>query len=101
MMPGGWKCPRRVGFLFPQPCQRVTPEGCPDCQNGNIRDPYSSRTDRGDYGSDYDLESDNAETFAFGGGDSGGGGASMDFSEADGATLINTDESFENDLSAS
>jgi hypothetical protein len=39
--------------------------------------------------------------FAFGGGDSGGGGASDDFTEADGESLLKPDDGFEDDLSAS
>jgi hypothetical protein len=106
--PAGWRCTKRVGFLFPHPCERPTPEGCPDCGNGSIRDPWTSRTDRRGYADDYylyNVSSDEpgsvSEAPVFGGGDSGGGGASMDFSEADGAELTNSGEAFEDDLSAS
>jgi hypothetical protein len=106
--PGGWRCPKRVGFLFPHVCERSTPEGCLDCDNGRVADPYRSRTDRRGYSDDYDYDSfssdepcSRSDTLAFGGGDSGGGGASMDFTEADGANLENTGEAFEDDLSAS
>lgn len=109
MTPGGWRCTRRVGFLFPHPCERSTPEGCRDCANGSIADPWASRTDRRGYANDYyvfdDVGSDEPGGFSdapiFGGGDSAGGGASMDFSEADGAELTNSGEAFEDDLSAS
>jgi hypothetical protein len=94
--------------LFPHQCERQTPVGCPDCNNGQISDPYASRTDRRGYTDDYDSDGfswDDSGTgvaaAAFGGGDAGGGGASMDFTEADGASLVNADEGFEDDLSAS
>jgi hypothetical protein len=122
-----WRCTKRVGFLFPHPCERLTPDGCPDCSNGSIADPWASRTDRRGYTDDYyvfdDFGSDSSsgasatsDTPVFGGGDSGGGGASMDYSdadvtqadvtaadftEADGATLVSSGEAFEDDLSAS
>jgi len=111
MIPSFFKCPRRVGFLFPHQCERLTPVGCPDCNNGNVEDPYSSRSDRQGYDRDnYDnysssetkgwsSESDGVP--AFGGGDSGGAGASMEFTEADGDSLTSSDGSFEDDLSAS
>jgi hypothetical protein len=81
----------------------LTPVGCPDCNNGLVQDPYRSRTDRGGYSDDYDTDSFTGDESApvFGGGASGGGGASMDFTEADGASLVNPEESFEDDLSAS
>jgi hypothetical protein len=123
--PAGWRCTKRVGFLFPHPCERLAPDGCPDCRNGSIDDPWASRTDRRGYNDDYygfdDLGSDSSsgasDAPVFGGGDSGGGGASSDFSgpddatqadvtaadftEADGASLVSSGEAFEDDLSAS
>ena len=83
MTPPNWLCPRRVGFLFPHPCERTSPIGCPDCQNGQIADPYRQRTDRYGY-TDYDDY----------------GGAS-DFTEADGETLVKRRPTFEDDMSAS
>jgi hypothetical protein len=117
----GWRCAKRVGFLFPHPCERLAPDGCPDCSNGSIADPWASRTDRRGYTDDYvvfnDFSSDSSGGASvaptFGGGDSGGGGATSDFSspdvtpadfsEADGAELTNSnsDASFEDDSSAS
>jgi hypothetical protein len=118
--PAGWRCTKRVGFLFPHPCERISPDGCPDCSNGSIADPWASRTDRRGYTDDYvvfnDFSSDSSgaasDAPVFGGGDSGGGGATSDFSgpdvataadfnEADGASLSNSGESFEDDPSAS
>jgi len=116
MNPGSlFRCPRRVGFLFPHACERLTPIGCPDCNNGVIDDPYRSRSDRRGYSdNDYDSYNSNqtsgwsgasAATPVFGGGDSGGGGATSDFSgdftEADGESLTTSDTDFEGDLSAS
>ena len=69
-----------------------------------MSDPYSRRSDRYGYGEgEFDTykPGEAGMPFAFGGGDSGGGGASMDFSEADGETLVSGDENFEDDLSAS
>jgi hypothetical protein len=96
-MTPGWKCPRRTGFLFPHPCQRLTPEGCPDCQNGQVSDPYRARpryyyTDSYD---DYDYAltgialSELAEH------------ADPRFTEADGESLVMPDDTYENDMSAS
>jgi hypothetical protein len=101
-----------VGFLFPHQCERLTPVGCPDCHNGSVQDPYGSRTDRQGYDRErFDSYSSNETSGwadgdddrpAFGGGDSGGGGASMEFTEADGASLAESaDRDFEDDLSAS
>ncbi len=109
MNPSLWKCPKRVGFLFPHPCERLTPIGCPDCQNGAVTDPYRDRDDRHGYsGRDFDSYSSTetkgieiSDQPVFGGGDSGGGGASMDFTEADGDSLTDADRDFEDDLSAS
>jgi hypothetical protein len=102
MTPPGWKCNKRVGFLFPHPCERQTPVGCPDCRNGQVDDPYRFR-DRYGYSDDFDVYEggEAAMPFAFGGGDSGGGGASDDFTEADGESLLKPDDGFEDDLSAS
>ena len=111
MNPGPWKCQKRVGFLFPHACERITPEGCPDCNNGRVADPYRSRSDRSGYESDdfNSYSSDETRGWSsspsyvpsFGGGDSGGAGASMEFTEADGAALNTSDKDFEDDLSAS
>ncbi|NJM99957.1 MAG: FHA domain-containing protein, partial [Phormidesmis sp. RL_2_1] len=30
------RCHRKVGFLFKRRCDRTTPEGCPDCRNGQV-----------------------------------------------------------------
>ncbi len=79
-------CPRRIGFLFPHPCDRVSPIGCPDCDNGQLADPYAQREDRGAY-SDYD-QYDSAQW--------------GDFTEADGENLVTPEEDeFEVDAGAS
>ena len=109
MMPPIWNCPRQIGFLFPHPCERLTPVGCPDCRDGAILNPYTQRNDRDGYSSRYDsysssdYSSPSSASFtgdAFGGGDSGGAGASSDFTEADGESLTQEGD-FENDASAS
>ena len=101
-LPPSFKCTRRVGFLFPHDCQRITPVGCPDCQNGAIDDPYRTCNR---YGYDnYDYYDD---TYYIGSGFAlmGGGGApydtSMEFTEADGADLVKPDDEFENDMTES
>ena len=94
MMPPGWKCPLRVGFLFPHPCDRMTPVGCPDCQNGRVADPYNNRDDRYSY-DNYDNYDDSVFTKY------GVAGAAADFTEADGETLVKPEQMFEDDMSAS
>jgi hypothetical protein len=96
MTPPGWKCPRRIGFLFPHPCSRLTPEGCPDCQNGQIADPYIRRTDRYYY-SDYDFYDDSLTALAI----EGAIHADHHFTEADGESLVMPEDSYEDDLTAS
>jgi hypothetical protein len=90
MTPPNWTCPRRVGFLFPHTCGRTSPIGCPDCQNGQIADPYAQRTDR--LGYDNYEHYDTADWPAAG---------AMDFTEADGESLMKPGEEFEGDLTAS
>ena len=53
MNPTGWRCPKRIGFLFPHPCERLSPIDCPDCNNGSIDDPFRRRS-RSGYSDDYD-----------------------------------------------
>ena len=89
----GWRCPRRIGFLFPHACERATPMGCPDCQNGQVIDPYRTRADREGY-SDYDAY-DPAVLASY------GATNYSDFTEADGEKLIKPREEFEDDFSAS
>lgn len=96
-VPPGWKCPKRIGFLFPHQCTRLTPVGCPDCQGGQVDDPYARRA-RYSY-TDYDYYDDSLTFFAI---DS----AShlehhYEFTEADGESLVTPDDSFEDDMSAS
>jgi hypothetical protein len=86
MIPPDWKCPRRIGFLFPHACERTTPVGCPDCQNAQIADPYGQRVDRYTY-TDYDTYDESAAIF--------------NFTEADGEMLVKPREEFEDDMSAS
>jgi len=97
MTPSGWTCPRRIGFLFPHPCGRISPIGCPDCDNGQIADPYAQRPDRGAY-SDYDDydASDWQEAYSA----DQSGDAPADLTEADGENLVRPEE-FEGDPSAS
>jgi hypothetical protein len=95
-MPPLWKCPRRVGFLFPHPCTRTTSVGCPDCQNGQIDDPYRGRS-RYYYGNDYDDYGESLTEFA-------AGAENINFTEADGESLVTPDDGsggFEDDLTAS
>ena len=89
MIPEGWKCPRRTGFLFPHECDRLTPIGCPDCNGGQVNDPFHDRTDRYGYGGYDDY------------GRAGIAGSQMDFTEADGQNLIRTRKRYEDDMTAS
>ncbi len=93
MIPPGWKCTRRIGFLFPHPCDRISPIDCPHCDNGRIDDPYARRLDRGEY-NDYDEYDDALFVGAAGSG-------AMDFTEADGENLVRPEEDFEDDLTES
>jgi hypothetical protein len=90
----GWTCPRRVGFLFPHPCDRMTPENCPDCHNGQIADPYRSRLDRGVYTGYDDYEPSYAGRVT-------GTAAGIAFTQADGEKLVKPRNRFEDDLTGS
>jgi len=99
MIPPDWKCPRRIGFLFPHPCERTTPLGCPDCQNAQLADPYGQRVDRYSY-TDYDMYDDTTISgYALAAGVAGLG--MSNFTEADGEMLVKPREGFEDDMSAS
>ncbi len=91
MNPSGWKCPRRTGFLFPHECDRITPVGCPDCDNGQVNDPFAHRTDRYGY-TDYDN---------YQGVGSAGQRNPNDFTEADGEKLVRSRKRYEDDMTAS
>jgi len=90
----GWKCGRRVGFLFPHPCDRITPEGCPDCKNGQIADPYRTRLDRGLYVDYDDYDPSYVDSVA-------GAEAGIQFTQADGEKLVKPRKGFEEDPTAS
>jgi hypothetical protein len=93
MIPAGWQCPRRIGFLFPHPCGRLTPIGCPDCDNGQVDDPYARRSDRDEY-TDYDSYDDTVL-------DDAAAYQATDFTEADGENLVRPEEEFEDDMTES
>jgi hypothetical protein len=94
MIPADWKCPRSIGFLFPHECGRSSPIGCPDCDNGQVSNPFHERRDRYGY-NDYDNYT--------GIGVAGLALGSMhdNFTEADGETLVRPRKKFEEDMSAS
>ena len=92
MNPADWKCPRRTGFLFPHECDRLTPIGCPDCNNEQIDDPYADRTDRYGY-SHYDQYSGVVVP--------GARRNPNDFTEADGEKLVRSRKRYEDDMTAS
>jgi hypothetical protein len=95
----GWKCPKRIGYLFPHPCTRLTPEGCQDCQGGQVADPYIQRPNRYYY-NDYDYYDDSLfEGFALE--SIGEHLGHREFTEADGESLVTPDDTFENDMSGS
>lgn len=91
MNPSGWKCPRRAGFLFPHECDRDTPVGCPECDNGQVSDPFAQRTDRYGY-TDYDQ---------YHGLGPAGPRNPNDFTEADGENLVRSRKKYEDDMTAS
>jgi hypothetical protein len=91
MIPSGWKCPRRAGFLFPHECDRDTAVGCPDCDNGQVSDPFAQRTDRYGYTS-YDQYRDLGPA---------GQRNPNDFTEADGENLVRSRKKYEDDMTAS
>jgi hypothetical protein len=99
MTPPGWKCDKRIGYLFPHPCNRLTPVGCQDCQNGQVTDPYIRRTDRYGY-SNYDYYDDSLTGYALE--SLSESSHEHDFTEADGESMVMPDDSsYESDLSAS
>jgi hypothetical protein len=101
-----------VGFLFPHDCHRTTPVGCPDCQNGQVDDPYSARHDREGYSRYDDYDTSYLGYRAYQDSSSSSPDPSLDlapapdssaddFTEADGADLVETDDSFESDMTES
>lgn len=99
MIPSGSGCPRRIGFLFPHPCGRTSPIGCPDCQNGQIEDPYAQRTDRSGY-DNYDQYDAGDWPATYSAGEARE--EAVDFTEADGENLVKPEEEeYEGDLTAS
>jgi hypothetical protein len=96
MTPPGWKCEKRIGYLFPHPCTRLTPVGCQDCQNGAVNDPYIRRTDRYQY-NNYDYYDESLTGYAL----RAVSDSAADFTEADGESLVTPGDSYEDDLSAS
>ena len=99
-VPPGWKCMRRVGFLFPHICLKTTPVGCPDCQNGQIGDPYAMRQDRYGY-SRFDYYADDYFLDWIPVYEPAPPPVPVDFTEADGTDLVTPGEDFENDMSQS
>ncbi|MGD0301471.1 MAG: hypothetical protein ABSE86_30710 [Bryobacteraceae bacterium] len=91
MNPSGWKCPRRAGFLFPHECDRDSAVGCPDCDNGQVADPFAQRTDRYSY-LGYDQ---------YHGLGPAGQRNPNDFTEADGEKLVRSRKKYEDDMTAS
>jgi hypothetical protein len=94
MNPAGWTCPRSIGFLFPHGCDRPSPVGCPDCNNGQVSQPFHDRTDRYGYNDYDDYSGVSLAGFAL-------GSVGDDFTEADGETLVRPRKRFEEDMSAS
>lgn len=92
MIPPIWKCPKRIGFLFPHPCELTTPVDCPHCLNGQIDDPYRERSRPG-----YDNFDDYGDEDSY----LGSSAAGSDFTEADGAMLVQPVDDFEDDMTES
>lgn len=100
-MTPGWKCPKRIGYLFPHPCTRLTPEGCTDCQNGQVADPYVQRPNRYYYSSYDSYDDDTLTGFALGSIAEHLTHGQGEFTEADGESLVTPDDTYENDTSGS
>jgi len=94
MIPTDFKCPRRIGFLFPHECDRPSPMGCSHCDNGQVNDPFRNRTDRYGYDDYDDYSGVSVAGLAL-------GSVGDDFTEADGETLVRPRKRFEEDMSAS
>jgi hypothetical protein len=94
---GGFFCERKIGFLFPHRCTRITSLGCPDCDGGRLAgDPYHRRENHEDYDNygDYD-------DWGSGDYDASTAGALADFTEADGEALEREEDDFEKDMGES
>ena len=97
MTPPGWKCEKRIGYIFPHACTRLTPEGCQDCSNGQITDPYVRRPRV--YYESYDYYDDSLFDLSLA---EVAGTFNPRFTEADGESLVTPDDNaFENDMSGS
>ena len=89
-------CERRVGFLFPRRCGRLSPAGCSHCDNGRIPDePYFY------WAEERSLYPNYGNYAARGWGHRAYPGAEVDFTEADAASLERLGEDFEQDMGAS
>jgi hypothetical protein len=86
-------CDRRVGFLFPRRCGRLTTKGCPHCQDGQMQEePYFYYPEHAYY----------TNYGSYGGWDGGYGSTTgIDFTDADAASLATSDVDFEQDMGAS
>jgi hypothetical protein len=76
----------------------MSPIGCPECQNGQVEDPYAQRTDREGYDNYGDYDSADWPGAAVA---EGAPSEPLDFTEADGENLVKPEEEFEGDLTAS
>ncbi|MDY6782322.1 MAG: FHA domain-containing protein [Cyanobacteriota bacterium] len=82
-------CDKRVGFLFPRRCGRLSPEGCPHCNGGEIdREPYFLSSERSLYPNYGDYSQ-------------GESAVPLDFTDADAMSLETVGTDFEQDMGAS
>ncbi|MEL6383269.1 MAG: hypothetical protein AAFQ89_12625, partial [Cyanobacteria bacterium J06626_18] len=93
---GGSGCDRRIGFLFPRRCGRLSSAGCPHCDDGRVaEEPYFT------YSHERSLYPDYGNYAALSWGNRGYSDADVDFTEADAASLELLGDDFEQDMGAS
>ena len=92
----GGGCDRRIGFLFPRRCGRLSPTGCPHCQGGRrSEEPYFT------YNRERNFYPDYGDYTTVSWGNRGYADAEVDFTEADAASLELLGDDFEQDMGAS
>jgi hypothetical protein len=92
----GYGCDKVVGFLFPHRCGRLSTIDCPYCANrSSLDDPENLFLMR-----NHPYKQDRSLYPKFGNYDSPEWSAVIDFTEADGAALVNLQD-FEMDFGAS
>ncbi|MFN3926440.1 MAG: hypothetical protein ACK4QL_03760 [Pseudanabaenaceae cyanobacterium] len=92
----GYGCNKIVGFLFPHRCDRLSAIGCPYCANRSNLDEENNYFQM----RNHPYKQERSLYPNFGEYDSPAWSAVIDFTQADGASLVNI-EDFEMDFGAS